>query len=143
MAACDTGTAPEQTPELDAETTLEDFQALYAVLTSGDLSGLRALEGRTPFDDGSSGIDAMASLATEDAGGDARAFVLDVAEGLIRAGETSAGPAKAPIISSTRSTSSCSSASSCSTPRTSALRGEPRQVHGDVREAGPREPPIE
>lgn len=99
-AACGTGTEPDVSPELDAEAALDDLEALESTLSSDDLSGFRALGGRTPFGSSPAAIDAVAGIEPSTVSGDGRAFALDLARRLSVARSTATdGPAAGPIIS--------------------------------------------
>lgn len=96
--ACDPGTSPEISTELDTEAAREGFEAMQSAMGSDDLSGFRALAGRTPFGASEATIGAVAAIATTDPDIGGRAFTLDLARRMAAAAP-SAAPASGPIIS--------------------------------------------
>ncbi len=77
-AACDAGTGPELTNDLDTDAALEDYQALNTALGSKEFLDFRALAGRTPFGGAPSAIDAVAGLSAAGDHQGGRAFALDL-----------------------------------------------------------------
>ncbi len=97
-SACDAGTAPDVSSELNTDEAQADFEALQTALTSDELAGFRALAGRTPFDEGPAAVGAMAGTLVRNADEGGAAFVLGLARRLA-AGPTRSEAATGPIIS--------------------------------------------
>jgi hypothetical protein len=96
-AACDAGTEPGATPELNAEAVQADFDALQSVLASDDLALLGTLSGRTPFD-AAPALETVVSAGTPSLEDGGHAFARALAERLTttweeRSAEAALGPA--------------------------------------------------
>lgn len=98
--ACDPGTSPEMSAELDGEAAREGIEAMRSAMGSDDLSAFRALAGRTPFGASEAAIGAVAAMTPVEADTGGRAFALDLARRMgAAASAASAAPATGPIIS--------------------------------------------
>jgi hypothetical protein len=97
-AACDTGTGPVTTNDLDTEAALADYEAMQAALGSSEFLGFRVLSGRTPFGAAPAAIDAVAGMTAPHSATDARAFALDLFR-RIEGARSSRDAASSPIIS--------------------------------------------
>jgi hypothetical protein len=98
--ACDPGTGPEISAELDADAAVEGLGAMRAAIGSDDLSGFRALAGRTPFGASQAVIGPVVAMTTADADTGGRAFALDLARRMgVAASAAPSAPASGPIIS--------------------------------------------
>ncbi len=99
-AACDPGMSPEMSAELDGEAAREGIEAMRSAMGSDDLSGFRALAGRTPFGASEAVIGTVAAMTPAEADLGGRAFALDLARRMgAAASAASAAPAAGPIIS--------------------------------------------
>lgn len=97
-AACDAGTAPDVSSELNTDAAQADFEALQTALTSDELAGFRALAGRTPFEEGPAAVGSLAGTLAHETDEGGPAFVLGLARRLA-AGPARSEAATGPIIS--------------------------------------------
>lgn len=71
--ACESTSAPEPSPTLDAQAALQDYAALQRLFASDGLAGVRALSGRTPMSR-ASGVQIVAQLESLAEPATARSF---------------------------------------------------------------------